>query len=318
MYRRRPVRQFLPPLLAGLCCIVYLFSDFELARFLDAWQGLGASYVLVAVLLTLVNVIALGLRLRYLTEERLELGDASKSALLGLSLNVLLPAKMGELGKIAYIADCAGTGVAESSRIVFWERFLDLHIIMALLLLAVGLGMPAQFSVGLWGLIACCWLALAIVRWRDDLVLNLLQRIGYEPLRCFLVDLAKQLGRGLSPSRLAGASLLSLAPWFVYAAQVAFVLMVSMAFELSLLQMLIVFLAACIAGSLPLTPGAIGIFEAAIVAVLTQYGVGKEIALSAAIMIHGMQFLPVLFGAAWALGVAAKLTNRDKETLNAA
>ncbi len=318
MYWLRPVRQLIPPLLAGVGCVAYLFSDFELARFLDVWHGVGMSYVLVALLLALANVIALGLRLRYLSEPHLGLGDASKSALLGLSLNVLLPAKMGELGKIAFIVDRAGVSVAESSRIVFWERFLDLHMILAFILLAVSLGMPAQFSIGLWGLVACCWLGLAVVRWRTDSVLSLLQAIGYEPLRRFLLELAGQLGRGIAPSRLGGASLLSLAPWFIYAGQVAFVLIVSMAFELSLIQMLTVFLAACIAGSLPLTPGAIGIYEAAIVAVLTQYGVGKELALSAAIMMHGMQFLPVLFGAAWALGIAATLANKDKKTLNAA
>lgn len=53
--------------------------------------------------------------------------------------------------------------------------------------------------------------------------------------------------------------------------------------------------------SVQLTPGFVGQFEAAVVAGLTLYGIGNEVASSYALAYHGATFVPITLAGAWSL-----------------
>jgi len=63
-------------------------------------------------------------------------------------------------------------------------------------------------------------------------------------------------------------------------------------FELSMFQILVVFIAASIGMSVPSSPGGIGVVEASIVFALSRFGIGKEEALSFAIVVRMLQYIP--------------------------
>jgi uncharacterized protein (TIRG00374 family) len=301
-----------PPLLICAGCVAYLFSDLDLTRFWAAWAGFDASYLVIAMLLGILNVLVLGLRLHFLAAAEISLLDSCKAALLGLSLNALLPAKLGEIGKITYLADRSGKTIASTTHLVFWERFLDLHMLLGVIILAIAFGLPAVFSLVAVAAIATLWVGLGIIYTHTEFALRLVRIIPQPTVQRFLSELVEHLSLGIPVSRLIIGAVLSLLPWGIYALQLIFVLQFILAFDLSLTQLLAVLLAASISTSIPVTPGAIGVYEAAIVAVLGQFGIDKAVALSAAIMMHAILYLPVIFGAAWALGMAPKLLPKNR------
>jgi uncharacterized protein (TIRG00374 family) len=307
--RLRSTHSLAMPLLIGAGCTVYLFSGLDLNRLWESWHGFSLTYLAVAILLGALNIAGLGLRLRALAGACISLLNSCKAALVGLSLNALLPARLGEIGKITCLAEHGVDSAASATHLVFWERFLDVHVLLAAVLASVFFGLPTVFSLAAFTIVGCLWLGLAIIYRHQALAQRLLRLLPYQRLQGFLSELVEHLSLGLPPRRLAAAAALSLIPWGVYVVQLTFVLNFSLALDLSFNQQLAVLLAASLSSSVPLTPGAIGIYEAAIVAVLTQFNIDKELALTAAIMMHAMLYIPVLFGAAWTLGMAPRLLN---------
>jgi uncharacterized protein (TIRG00374 family) len=307
--RLKSATSFLLPLLILATCIVYLLSGFQLSKFWHAWQGFDQTYVLIALLLAAANIVALALRLQALSSGEISFLNGCKSALLGLSLNVLLPAKLGEVGKISFLSDHGGKSIAGATRLVFWERFLDLHMLIGIILFGIALGLSVSYSVGMLLLVILLWVFLGLLKWRPNLLHKIVNIVPFAKVKEFLLQLSQQLSTSLRFDTIAYSASLSLLPWAIYALQVLFVLNISMAFDLTPVQQLAVIIAAMVSNSIPLTPGSLGVYEATIVAVLVQLQIEKEAALSAAIMMHGMQLIPVIFGAFWALSLAPAMVN---------
>ena len=248
--------------------------------------------VVLVTLFTAFGYGALAVRLHVLSHRRLPLQTGLAASMVALGVNNLLPAKLGEVAKALYLRQRGAMPLSEAAVIVGWERFFDLNVLvlMALagaypylhdtLLVPVALALAAGWGVA-WGLIRF-----------GDPVRTAIARLPWPRLRVFLNDVHSHLDTRMVRGTLVATALLSLLIWLLYAAGSWLVLTWIFELHLTTNEVLVVFVVAASGMALPSSPGALGVYEAAIVLALGWFGISPEQALAAALVMHAIQYLP--------------------------
>jgi glycosyltransferase 2 family protein len=219
---------------------------------------------------------------------------------IGYLFNNILPARAGEVARVLALSRETGLARTHGLVTVVVERVFDLAS-LAILVLALLFYLPSghlardlviasavilALSVLLVGV-----LALAPVRRRAVQVLHRLPFLGSE--RALRTARSVALGLGsLRQARLAlPVAVLSMASWLVLALSNWCVLQ-AFSIDAPWHAAVFVLVATNLAMALPSGAGAIGVFEWAAQAALVAYGVPKELALSAALVIHVVNIVP--------------------------
>jgi glycosyltransferase 2 family protein len=237
---------------------------------------------------------------------RLALGKSSVTAgalgsVLCHGLNNLLPTKLGELAKAIYLSHHGTLSRAEALGVVFWERFLDLNAVLVVGLVPVALAGHPELLWPLAIALGAFWvLLLAFGRWKH-LPGRLIGLLPFHRLRAFLLELYAQVNDRLAPAFLLESAWHTGVVWLLYVAQTLLVLFWVAQLPIEPAQALIVFVVSALGMAIPATPGGLGVFEAAVVASLGWFGVGKEEALSAAVTLHMIEFIPTVLLTLWLL-----------------
>jgi uncharacterized protein (TIRG00374 family) len=272
----------------------------------DVWQGLRTSnylWIVPALVLLAVTVYVKVIRWRYLFSQKTRPSTraAARALLIGSFFNAVLPARAGEAARVLALRR-SGTSAAEASGTVVIERVYDVLVLLMLLFLTAPwlpevtwLDEAAVLALALALALAAAIIVLAVYGLRPvHFVLRPLARLPrLSPERVELVG--ENLGQGLAalrqPRLVLAALFWTTLGWLTLAASVWFVLR---AFDLGLsfLAALLVVIATNVAMILPSSPSGVGVFEAAAILALGAYGVPDSNALSCALVIHAVQFLP--------------------------
>lgn len=217
---------------------------------------------------------------------------------LGQFLNVMLPIRLGEAGRVALLARSLGNDLSQATEITFWERFGDLNVLLMLLLLA-GPAMGGVLAISTGAATLGFWAGvLALKAWGGPLH-KLLARLPWPRISAYLVGTAGAIRVRLTPGFAVGLALLSLLPWAVQTFVQGYVLCAVFQLQLSPLEVVAVVSAGIAGQAVPVTPGGIGIYESTVVATLTALGQPMEQALAAALAMHAVILLPKLLAGAW-------------------
>jgi glycosyltransferase 2 family protein len=235
---------------------------------------------------------------------------------LGFTANNVLPLRAGELVRSYAAARLAPARFSTVLSSIAVERIFDALTIVALLTVALlSPDLPPHLMIGgqsvanlarAGGLAGAVGLILAILVVAAPLTAERLVRkvIPAPRLAGTIVSLIEGVRQGLlvlrTPGRLARVVFWSLVLWLVnafafYVGFAAFDIPVSYLGALLLQGLLILGI------SIPSTPGFFGPFEAVIVAVLSLYGVRKDVAFSYAIAFHITSFVPITLLGLWSL-----------------
>lgn len=288
--------------LAGACLAYALWGvDFAaLGRALHAFALAGVAATLAAVVLDMACV---GLRLRWISGGRASFVAGFNAGMLGLGLNNLFPAKLGELAKAASLRRDAGVPLGQAMGMVFWERFADLHALIAMALFAAAFHGKRLAVVPLVAVVAGLWVALVVLRLWPGLGPRLVGLLPFARLRALAADTLGHLAERRGVRFFAVLVLATAGAWAMYCAQYFVILWWGAGLDLSFGQVLSVFVFGALGLAVPSSPGGVGVYEAVMVAVLTSLGVDKETALAVGLVYHAVYFLPVT---AYALGLLAK------------
>lgn len=235
---------------------------------------------------------------------------------IGFMGNNVLPFRMGELMRCYAVTRLAGARFTAALSSVAVERVFDGLTVVALLV--VGLmtaGLPSGVGIAgvavtriatVSGLVMAAALVGGLLLVGFPLLAERMVRrlVPSESLADRLVGIVEGVRHGLgvlsSPSRAFQVVVWSLAMWLLNAA--AFWIMFS-AFGIQvnyggalLLQGVVVFGIA-----VPSTPGYVGVFEAAIKAVLLVFAIDGDRAIAYAVTYHVTTFLPIVALGAWSL-----------------
>lgn len=265
-----------------------------------------------------VAIALRSLRWRYLfpPSDRPPHGAVAIALLIGYFFNNVLPARAGEAARVLALARLAPVSRATATGTVLVERAFDLLVVALLLLVLVPWLPPISWLPEALALLAVLVVALIAGALA-------LRRFGDRPAR-FLLSPLTRLSR-LSPARidLAATNLTAafttartLRPAAISLGLTAlsWVLLgfsfwlVMPAFDLGLPfgAGLLVALATALGNVIPSGPAGIGVFEAATIVALSAYGVEGSAALTYALVLHALNFLPFLVAGGIALQLSAR------------
>jgi uncharacterized membrane protein YbhN (UPF0104 family) len=276
-----------------LGCLAYAFWGVDLAQVGASLARFDPLAVAGIVAWQFASFAIQGWRLAWLSGPEVGLFAGTRAALIGLGVNNVIPAKLGEVAKAVSLGRRAGFGSARGLSVVFWERFADVNALLVL-------GFSASLASGrtlavapMAAAVAAVWGALAVQALWPGFTGRLIGLVPTERLRLFAAELLAQVRGHLSAGRILALAGLTALVWLQWSTIVALEVNWMAGFELSPRAVLVVFAVSSLGMAVPSSPGAVGVFEAATVFALSLFGVPKEQALAAAVAMHMIQYLPV-------------------------
>jgi uncharacterized protein (TIRG00374 family) len=257
-----------------------------------------------AVLAVGVFLRAIRWRMLFRPARRPPLGPVTSALLIGYLFNNILPARAGEAIRVVALNQRAGTSRVEAVGTVVTERVYDVFALLLMLFVSIPwlpevtwVRRAAVLGIVLAGLLALTIAALAI--WEDRPVRFLLRPLARLPglsverTEQAAANLVEGLAAFRHPLIALPAFAVTIASWLVIAVSYW---LVTFAFDLGLGfgAGLLVLVATNLAMVIPSSPGALGVFEAAVLVALRAYGIDKSEALSYAIVLHAVNFFPYL------------------------
>jgi hypothetical protein len=301
----------------ALGCLTYAVWGVDFSRLLAVAASFPGWTMALYAALALASTMLPGLRLRFLVGGHISGLTGLRACLLGLALNNILPARLGEMAKALYLRREASLSLGRSMEAVFWERFFDLNA-----LLVLGAGVAALLGQGmvlypLLVLVGGAWCFLLLLYWRPGAAHALLRLVPGQSLRLFAAEMLGLLQSNLRTAFLIRLALWTMACWTGYITVYAFGLtvMAGLAFDPALI--LTVFAVITLGFALPGAPGGMGVYEAAAVLALSWFGVDKDRAFAVGLVMHMLQYLPITAAGLWVLaasGLSVKDLRRQAAT----
>ena len=274
--------------------IYYISTDIDFDSLLGIIKHYDLSKMLLLFLCLIIIIIPNAFRLTFLStyKKRINVFLCYKATILCLALNNILPAKLGELAKLVYLKDKARIAYTDALNYVFWERFADINLIaMISLFLLSNLDNKSYFyataticSVGWLGLFLCCYY--------NEKINKLTNKIPNEYLRLTVENFLNLLNKQYNYRFFVCLILHTTFIWFLYFGFTYVILIHITHLNLSMMETVTVFIASAIAMTIPSTPGAFGPYEALMMITLSAFGISREHALSASLLLHLVQYIP--------------------------
>ena len=274
-------------------CLVYAFWGIDFAQL---WHTVVLYDDMALVWTTVFSFVGYGvmaLRLNFLSGFKAGNWLCFKAFLMSMAVNNIVPAKLGELAKAFYLRRECHFSLSRSITMVFWERFFDLNAILAMgLVVAVHFRLKMAFvplAAGVGGI----WAALWVVRTFPDFVGRIIDKMPSNRLAEFMAELKLQVLHGVTPGFLVVLGLYTAVCWIFYASTTFLVLLWVAGLPLSWGHAAAVFVISSLGMAMPSSPGALGVFEAAVVFSLGLFGIERSQALAAGLVLHMVQYIPV-------------------------
>jgi len=226
---------------------------------------------------------------------------------IGYLINSVLPLRLGDLVRAHLYADLERLELVRVLSTVVVERLVDTLTIVGLLLLAVPyVGLPtdlgsAALSVGIVAAAAIVILTgiaasgSQTATWFAHLGnrVTFLKRPG---IRDKVMSALAGLSALRSWNQMLGALLWSLGAWLCTALEF-YVVMKAMRLQLPPVAALLAVCLSTLGMVVPASPGHLGVFEYLTVVALSLFGIGQEVALAFALLVHAVGYLaPVVMG----------------------
>ena len=292
--------------LVSLAALVFILRQLDLARLLDSLRDLQISWLALMVPVYLCTYLMRGLRWQLMLRpaKPVRLGVATSIIFLGMLANNLLPARLGELVRAFALRSREQLPTAFGLASIVAERIFDgtaILLIFCATVLLTPFPESLDRTLASMGLVAASALvvALAVVlvaRIRPQLIEAVAGSVaGWLPRR--VRELVEQLWHSalgaiafLQADRtLLLFSLLSLAVWLIEGA-VLWLGLLALGLEpdphLAYFTLVLIGFGVAV----PSAPGYFGVFEACVVLAFAAFALSREVALSYALVVHGLHF----------------------------
>ncbi len=307
----------------SLVFLFFLFRKIDYGQLAAAFRSMEYRYLLPALFLTMVSygLRAVRWRLLLMPLKATRIKNLFPATIIGYMANNLLPARLGEFVRAYALArsESLTTSAVFASLVI--DRLCDGFTVLLILIIATFTvhlppGMEkVQQTMELGGYITfgiysvAVLFLLAMKRWtRGTLrLVTLLLKPLPERFSVKMVALLDAFMGGLRlslrPAALGAVVLTSVAIW---AAAIWPIDLTLRAFGIVLpaAASLFIMIFLVFAVMVPASPGYVGTYHAACVYGLMAFNIGKEQALSVALVMHAMNFFPVIFLGLWYLAKA--------------
>jgi len=263
--------------------VIYIFHGFDFSGI--NFNEFSFFWIFITVLVLLISDLMLSLRWAQMTA--LSFKISLETIIVSSALNMILPAKLGELSKAFYLKKFYRYNYHKTVSVIFVERFFDVIVLFLLLCLwAYYYFTNDAIKYSIVGLLI--FIIFIVLLFRYKKILFLLKKLPFRHLRVYSQKIYKHINYLFAnPSYIF---LYTLFVWFSYFLDNVVFYKYAVHFGLSLKDIMELFIFSTIALALPLTPAGVGTYEGAVVLLLNHHGVSKEDALIAAVIYHFLLF----------------------------
>ena len=293
-------KRLLPGILISLAALAGLFSVIDLRQTLDAFRQADRTCLVLGICGSLLWLVLRGKVWQTLLQGKASYRDVFLTLNEGYLLNNLLPFRLGEVGRAYLLGRKAGLGFWQVLPSVLLERIFDLALAVGLFVCTLpfvaGVGWAAQAAALTGGIVALGLLGIYLLAHNRPRVTAWLERLGQR------WPLVQRLTGGRVAAFFNGLGIITDPRLFLralgwlllnWALSVLVYGIFLRAFFSPVPALWAVFVLG--AGSLgiaaPSSPGAVGVFEAALVAALAVFKVDPSQATAFAITLHLSNYL---------------------------
>jgi uncharacterized protein (TIRG00374 family) len=244
--------------------------------------------------MNLVSIIAYAYRWMYVLQSKCRFIASFESIIIASALNLILPAKLGEVSRIVYLKKVYKHTINNSISALVVEKIFDFILLGIISVLATMLIFQNTYTLYIgYGFLLSGAISIVLIK------TNMAQKfIFFVPTRFLKVYAKKSLlsiNKTFTYMKLLKIFILTLVVWTTYLV-ISYILFNHIVnFNLSFYQIFVIFAVSTIAFSLPITPGGIGVYEASIIMSLGWYGIDKENALMAGLILRMTETLFMYF-----------------------
>jgi uncharacterized protein (TIRG00374 family) len=288
-------------LAVSVLCLALTFRRVELREVLDVVRDVRWWALPAALALKLTGLAFLGLRTQVLFRplRALPFSRAFRSVMVGFVGNNVLPARVGELLRVGYLAHHTRAPASACLAVVVVERLVDLALLFALFVaLAFGAARALPWRAATWGvggLVALLLVALCVFAQRPERWIARAARVSERiarPLARFASGLAGLVESGGAARTVA----YSLGYWATALGSIEIWLW-AFGFELPWFAPGVVLVFLSFGAALPAAPGFVGTFHYFATAALLLLGVERTSAAAFALVLHAVAIVPMtVFG----------------------
>jgi glycosyltransferase 2 family protein len=303
---------------AGLAIVisaVTLILSVRNVAYQDIWSALAKSdsrYVWLALASVVANNLAKTIRWKVLfgaNGQKVSMWVIFQALLVGQTLNMIYPARIGDLSRI-YIVGDRGAGRAFTLGTIIVEKILD-TLFYALLVLMLVLSIPLPAWVSGWanksvfvliGASSSATILLMVIAYHPVWILKSYDSlVGFVNKRFPRLDLSRSLNwvhSGVSSLEIlkSGKGLTYVTIWLVVSWGTALLnnqfALLALGIHLPLTASLLVLIVLQAGISIPSAPGRIGVFEYICVLTLAVFGISQTVAFTYGVLLHSIVFIP--------------------------
>lgn len=276
----------------------YLLDDVDSDRIFRAitrYSTVGMAQVLG---LLAVAYVLVGLRMRQLSRGQINVRGGAESFLFGTIINSLFPARLGEIARLAYLAQVYRIELVRSMPLSVIERTLDL---LALITTAVAASTVGALLYEAFPYLAAATiavgLAVAIVKLFNQRLIGWLDQSRLGAIRGYLRRMLTNFDDYLSAPSVIQATGLTLVIWLIYLAATALFITRVADLNLDSSAVLVAFALSSLGLAIPIAPAGMGTYHAGLILGLTAFGTAKEDAVAAALVLHFLKIIgPISMG----------------------
>ena len=301
-------------LLISALFLYLAFRKVDLARIWAVIRTCDLSFLALVIIITFFQFVIRAWRWRILLKPLKKTGFSNRllSILIGFAANCVLPARLGEFIRANYLGNTENISRSSTFGTIVVERFFDAFTLLLILVIGlIGTTFPEELSsvsgslraTGLFLFLAYILIIIFLVgfKYKAGPFLILLERfLCFLPknLRSKIINAFWNFSLGLvpinNPSGWALAIFYSLLLWFTALYQIQLI-EYSIGLSLPFIATFLIMAMPSFGVMIPSAPGFIGTFHLSVQYGLLFYGIGKEEALSAAILWHAAFFFPTIF-----------------------
>lgn len=269
----------------------------EIVKTLDS-----ADYRLVFVPLIFVGFAVTGCAFRWskVCGGKVRFKDTFTALLIGLFVNNVLPARIGELARGYVLSKKTGLSLTYSLSTVLADRFFDLVGLLAITFLFLPeQALPPTVSKAIFFLVALliiCIVGMILLsrkRFADGIATKLhrIKRPFFSKIAHRVLEVQENLKRINSPLNLLGFSVLSIANWLSMTAAL-YITALSLGVKVNIVHMPFVCALLNMGLTVPSSPGYIGVYQFLLTYLLMVFAVPKSEAFTVSLLFHAMWYIP--------------------------
>lgn len=279
---------FLLKAIVVFALVRYLIVGIDWKLLITVVSSYNSIFIGIGVILIVMNDAVQGGRWQFLTRYRCSWLASVESIVVGGFLNVILPAKLGEISRLIYLRNFYKYPINRGITIMVIERGGDLFVVALLLLFSAWLVSDSEMvkNISIIILVGMIGTIFALKNFPIRWIRKIASKLPIRVVRVYSMKIIHLLRRELGNKRMLLVLIYTLIVRGVYFLTIVFFLTQIGGFELSWQELFIIYLVGSVALSIPLLPGGSGTFHAGLVMASGWYGISKENALAIAILYH--------------------------------